>query len=279
MSHQRHQTVLILDFGSQYTQLIARRVRENRVYCEIHPFDLSLDEIRDKDPIGIILSGGPDSVYAEGAPEREEALFELGVPMLGICYGMQLTARTLGGVVEGAQRREYGRAEMRIETPGRLFQGLDRREMVWMSHGDRIVEVPEGFSILASSEGAPVVAIEDPDRRIWGIQFHPEVAHTVHGGEVLRNFLYGICGAEGEWRMADFLEEAVRGVREQVEGASAICALSGGVDSSVVAALLQRAIPGRFQAIFVDNGLLRKNEARQVMHSLGDELGLPIRKV
>jgi GMP synthase (glutamine-hydrolysing) len=274
-----HETILVLDFGSQYTQLIARRVRENRVYCEIHPYDMPLDEIRRRAPLGIILSGGPDSVYSEGAPRRDREIFELEIPTLGICYGMQLAAHALGGSVERAAHREYGRAEIDVDRTGVLFQGLAERETVWMSHGDRIVEPPAGFRVLASTGNAPVVAFEDPERKIWGIQFHPEVAHTVHGGEVLRNFLYGACGASGEWRMADFLDEAVASVRETVREGTVICALSGGVDSSVVAALLQRAIPGRFQSIFVDNGLLRKNEAQHVMHVLGDELRLPIRLV
>ncbi len=274
-----HQTLLILDFGSQYTQLIGRRVRENRVYCEIHPFDLPLDTIRRLNPCGIILSGGPQSVYADRAPHCEAALFELGVPILGICYGMQLTAHLLGGSVEAAAHREYGRAEIDVTAPGELFAGLSTREAVWMSHGDRIGSLPAGFRTTAATPNAPIVAFENPDRRIWGIQFHPEVVHTVHGGELLRNFLYGICGARGDWRISNFLEEAVRTVREQVGEGTVICGLSGGVDSTVVAGLLQRAIPGQYRAIFVDNGLLRKDEAKQVMHLLGDELGFPIHLV
>jgi GMP synthase (glutamine-hydrolysing) len=274
-----HQTLLILDFGSQYTQLIARRVRENRVYCEVHPFDLSIAEIRRLQPIGVILSGGPQSVYAEGAPVRDAELFELGLPVLGICYGMHLAAHVLGGEVEPARHREYGRAEILVEQPGALFAGLSDREPVWMSHGDRIASLPPGFHRTATTRNAPVVAFESPERRVWGIQFHPEVLHTAHGGEMLRNFLFGICGARADWRMADFLEEARHRVRQQVGEGRVICALSGGVDSSVVAALLQSAIPGQFTALFVDNGLLRKGEAQQVMHQLGEELGLPIRLV
>jgi GMP synthase (glutamine-hydrolysing) len=274
-----HQTLLILDFGSQYTQLIARRVRENRVYSEVHPFDLPLEEIRRRRPIGIVLSGGPQSVYGEGAPREVPGLFELGVPVLGICYGMQLVALRLGGGVEGAAEREYGRAEIEIERPGRLFEGLAGRETVWMSHGDRVRELPPGFHASARTKNAPVVAFEEPERRIYGIQFHPEVAHTVSGGEVLRNFLYGVCGARGDWRMASYLEEAVARVREQVREGRVICALSGGVDSSVVAALLARAVGERSRAIFVDNGVLRKDEAVQVLHSLRDGLGIPVRAV
>jgi GMP synthase (glutamine-hydrolysing) len=275
-----HQTVLILDFGSQYTQLIARRVRENRVYCEVHPFDIPEEEILRRKPIGIILSGGPQSVYAPGAPVRGSELFELDIPVLGICYGMQLAAQALGGEVEPSDHREYGRAEISIDYCGRLLEGLAERETVWMSHGDRVVELPPDFVLCASTANAPAVAFESEMRKVWGIQFHPEVHHTVHGGEVLRNFLYRICGAHGDWRMADYLGEAIETVRRQVgEHGKVICALSGGVDSSVVAALLQRAIPGRFTAVFVDNGLLRKGEAGQVMHQLRDELGIPIHLV
>ncbi|HSR41311.1 MAG TPA: glutamine-hydrolyzing GMP synthase, partial [Longimicrobiales bacterium] len=276
----QHQTVLVLDFGSQYTQLIARRVRENRVFCEIHPFDLGVDEIRARDPVGLVLSGGPDSVYREGAPRVDPALFALGVPVLGICYGMGLMAQELGGGVEASARREYGRAEIELAPDaGVLFAGLEGRQTVWMSHGDRVTGPPAGFRTVASTGNAPVVAMEDGARRMWGIQFHPEVSHTVAGGEMLRNFLYEACGAVGDWRMASYLEEAVERVRGRVDGARVICGLSGGVDSSVVAALLTRAVGERMTAIFVDNGLLRKNEATQVMHSLRDGLGIPIRAV
>jgi GMP synthase (glutamine-hydrolysing) len=218
-------------------------------------------------------------VYAEGAPISDPGIFDLGVPILGICYGMQLMAHQLGGEVEAASHREYGRAEIDISQAGDLFAGLSSREPVWMSHGDRIGRLPEGFYATASTENAPVVAIENRERRIWGIQFHPEVVHTVNGGELLRNFLYGICETRGDWRIANFLDEAIRSVREQVGDGKVICGISGGVDSTVVAGLLQRAIPGQYSAIFVDNGLLRKNEARQVMHQLGDEMGFPIRLV
>jgi len=271
-----HQTVLILDFGSQFTQLIARRVRENRVYCEVHPFDLSLDEIRRRQPVGLILSGGPQSVYEEGAPSAKPELFGLGVPVLGICYGMQVMAHELGGGVEGSSHREYGRAEISITAPGRLFEGLSSRETVWMSHGDRVGDLPPGFQATAGTENAPVVAFENSERGLYGIQFHPEVSHTVSGGDILRNFLYGVCGAGGDWRMASYLEEAVATIRERVGEGRVICALSGGVDSSVVAALLKRAVGERSTAIFVDNGVLRKDEAVQVMHSLRDGLGIPV---
>ncbi|HEV2844232.1 MAG TPA: glutamine-hydrolyzing GMP synthase [Thermoanaerobaculia bacterium] len=274
-----HQSVLILDFGSQFTQLIARRVRENRVYCEVHPFDLPVEEIRRRNPIGVILSGGPQSVYEAGAPSARPELFQLGIPVLGICYGMYVMAHELGGSVEGASHREYGRAEISVLEPGRLFEGLSTCETVWMSHGDRVRDLPPGFRVTASTTNAPVVAFENPERGLYGIQFHPEVSHTVSGSDMLRNFLAGICGARGDWRMASYLEEAVATIRERVGEGRVICALSGGVDSSVVAALLKQAVGERSTAIFVDNGVLRKDEAVQVVHSLRDGLGIPVHAV
>jgi GMP synthase (glutamine-hydrolysing) len=271
-----HELVAILDFGSQYTQLIARRVRENRVYCEIYPPTVPLEELRRRGPIGIVLSGGPQSVYEPGAPRTDAGLFALGVPILGICYGMQLTAHALGGDVQGAARREYGRAEIEIGTPSALFAGCSSRETVWMSHGDRVVRAPPGFAAVATTPNAGIVAFHDEGRRIYGIQFHPEVSHTVAGGEILRNFLYGICGARGDWGMGTYLEEAVAGIRERVAGAGVVCAVSGGVDSSVVAALAARAVGERLTAVFVDNGLMRKDEPEQVLHALRDGLGLPV---
>jgi GMP synthase (glutamine-hydrolysing) len=276
VNESTHQSVLILDFGSQFTQLIARRVRENRVYCEVHPFDLPVEEIRRRSPVGVILSGGPQSVYEEGAPGASPELFALGVPVLGICYGMQVMAHELGGGVEGSSRREYGRAEVSIVEPGKLFAGLAARETVWMSHGDRIRGLPAGFRLTATTESAPVVGFENPERGLYGIQFHPEVSHTVSGGEILRNFLFGVCGARGDWRMASYLDEAVATIQERVGEGKVICALSGGVDSSVVAALLERAVGERSTAIFVDNGVLRKDEAAQVDHSLREGLRIPI---
>ncbi|HSG38168.1 MAG TPA: glutamine-hydrolyzing GMP synthase [Thermoanaerobaculia bacterium] len=274
-----HQSVLILDFGSQFTQLIARRVRENRVYCEVHPFDLPVEEIRRRNPIGVILSGGPQSVYEAGAPSARPELFQLGMPVLGICYGMQVMAHELGGGVEGSRHREYGRAEISVVEPGRLFEGLSACETVWMSHGDRVRHLPPGFRVTATTTNAPVVAFENPERGLYGIQFHPEVSHTVSGSDMLRNFLVGICGARGDWRMASYLEEAVATIRERVGEGRVICALSGGVDSSVVAALLKHAVGERSTAIFVDNGVLRKDEAVQVVHSLRDGLGIPVHAV
>ncbi len=272
----RHELVLILDFGSQYTQLIARRVRENRVYCEIHPPSMTLAEIRRRHPLGIVLSGGPQSVYEPGALGIDPEVFALGAPVLGICYGMQLTAHLLNGKVEGSARREYGRAEIDIRATSELFAGCAARETVWMSHGDRVREVPPGFLVLARTTNAGVVAFQDRARRIYGIQFHPEVSHTPSGGEILRNFLYTICGARGDWGMATYLEEAMTGIRRQVGNGRVICAVSGGVDSSVMAILVARAIGEQLTAVFVDNGLMRRDEPTQAVHSLRDGLGLPV---
>ncbi|MCP3961695.1 MAG: glutamine-hydrolyzing GMP synthase [bacterium] len=276
-----HQTILILDFGSQYTQLIARRLRETCVYCEIQPFDLSAEAIRERRPAGVILSGGPDSVFDDQAPQLDRGIFDLGIPILGICYGLQLMAHHLGGGVEPASEREYGRAEITIGGDGTgghgaLFEGLGDHETVWMSHGDHITSPPPGFTVNAATANAPVVALENPERKIYGIQFHPEVSHTPSGADILRNFLLGICGLEGDWRMASFLEEAVESIRRQVGDERIICALSGGVDSTVMSALVKRAVGDQLTAIFVDNGVLRKGEKEQVVHNLRDGLGLPI---
>jgi GMP synthase (glutamine-hydrolysing) len=275
----RHQLLLILDFGSQYTQLIARRVRDNRVYCEVHPCHLPLAEIAALKPKAIVLSGGPDSVFDPKAPQMDPAVFGLGVPVLGICYGLQLIAHYLGGEVEKADHREYGRAEVEVDPGCALFAGLGSSEPVWMSHGDRVARLPEGFRACASSVNAPLVAAENPARAIWGIQFHPEVSHTPSGGEILRNFLFGICHFAADWVIGSFLAETLEKVREKVGEGRVLCAISGGVDSSVVAALLARAIGPQLQAVFVDTGLLRQGEGDQVMRTLKDGLGLPILRV
>jgi GMP synthase (glutamine-hydrolysing) len=274
-----HQTVVVLDFGGQYTQLIARRVRENRVYCEIHPFDVALETLRALEPIGIVLSGGPGSVYDPDAPQLDPRVLELEVPVLGICYGMQALAQALGGTVEAAGKREYGRTAIRVESDARLFEGLEPQQTVWMSHGDRVSDLPAGSRTTAAAPTVPVAAFEHPASGCYAIQFHLEVTHTVAGGEILRNFLFGVCGARGDWRMASYLEEAVARVREQVRGRRVLCALSGGVDSAVAATLVARAVGDRLIAVFVDNGLLRKGERTKVEHRLRDGLGLPVRTV
>ena len=261
------QKILILDFGGQYNQLIARRVREHRVYCEVRPFDLPLEEIRRFDPIGLIFTGGPGSVYLPGAPWVDPGLFDLGLPILGICYGCQLMAQMLGGQVVPAQddaAREYGKTETVFDTGCALFRGLPEKSVTWMSHGDYMAAAPAGFRLAGRSAACPTAAICDETRRFYGVQFHPEVNHTAYGREMLRNFLYEICGAAGDWTMAGFRERAVAELRAKVGGGSALLALSGGVDSSVAAALMAEAIGERLQCVFVDHGLLRKDEGDEV---------------
>jgi GMP synthase (glutamine-hydrolysing) len=267
--------VLVLDFGSQYTQLIARRVREKRVYSEIHPFDFAVDEIRRRRPRAIILSGGPQSVYGEGAPWAHREIFELGIPILGICYGMQLTTLFLEGKVEAAPEREYGRAE--IETQESiLFAGTPQRQRVWMSHGDKILGEPPGFRVIASSSNTKIAAFENPERKCFGIQFHPEVTHTEYGQQILDNFLFEIAGCSPSWDLGDFRRRKVAEIRERVGDASVIAAVSGGVDSSVASLLVAEAVGERLTAVFVDNGVLRKDEALQVVSRLSDRLGLKL---
>ncbi|NLG85509.1 MAG: glutamine-hydrolyzing GMP synthase [Firmicutes bacterium] len=266
-------SILILDFGSQYTQLIARRVREARVFSEIVPPEIPADEIRRHAPAGIILSGGPASIYEEGAPKPDPRIFALGLPVLGICYGLQAMTALLGGKVAPAGRREYGRAEIEVREEGGLFAGLPSRLSVWMSHGDRVEELPPGFRVLASSANAPVAAAGDPERRLYGVQFHPEVAHTPDGPAILANFLYRVCGCRGDWTPANFIAETVAAIKAEVGEGRALCALSGGVDSTVAAVLVRRAIGDRLVSVFVDNGLLRKNEAEEVLAAFS-RLGL-----
>jgi GMP synthase (glutamine-hydrolysing) len=265
--------VLILDFGSQYTQLIARRIRESHVYCEIHPCTLPLSKVRDMAPRAIVLSGGPASVYAENAPTSDPALFGIGVPILGICYGVQLMAHLLGGRVERAEAREYGPAEVTIDDPSGLFSGFSQGEtiQVWMSHGDRITKLPPGFGSIGTSANTPLCAIADGKRKIYGIQFHPEVAHTPRGGEILRSFLFDVAGLEPTFTPKSFAEQAIRNVSDRIGPSDrAICGLSGGVDSSVAAALCHKAIGDRLVCVFVDNGVLREGEAEQVVHLFRD---------
>jgi len=268
-----------LDFGSQYTQLIARRVREQHVYCEILCYDTSAAALRARTPRALILSGGPASVFAPGAPCCDPAIFALGVPVLGICYGMQLMAQLLGGEVARASRREYGHMPMRVLGASPLFAGLGEEIGTWMSHGDQVTVLPPGFVTIGESANSPNAAMADERRRLYGIQFHPEVVHTPRGREVLHNFLHGIAGCRGTWRMSSFIECAVADIRARVGDAGVICGLSGGVDSSALALLLHRAVAGQFTAIFVDNGLLRKNEAAEIVARFRDERGIRVKAV
>ncbi|RLB59625.1 MAG: GMP synthase (glutamine-hydrolyzing) [Deltaproteobacteria bacterium] len=270
--------ILVLDFGSQYTQLIARRVRELNVYCEIHPCHLSADEIRAFAPRGIILSGGPAGVYQEQAPTCSREIFELGVPLLGICYGQQLMMNQLGGQVQPSRRREYGRAELEILDDGDLFRGLGRSERtpVWMSHGDRVEKPAPGFEVIGRSDNSPYAALRDGARRFYGLQFHPEVVHTPQGKRMLSNFVLEICACRPEWTMANFIDLAREEISARVGSDEVILALSGGVDSSVVAALLHRALGRQLHCLFVDNGLLRLGEARSVEEVFGSHFGMDL---
>jgi GMP synthase (glutamine-hydrolysing) len=270
--------VLVLDFGSQYSQLIARRVREAGVYCELIPGTTPWETIRARAPKALILSGGPASVYEEGAPRCDPAALEAGVPVLGICYGMQLLAYQLGGKVAPAGKREYGPASVRIEERARLFHDLPAELPVWMSHGDTILEAPPGFRRLAESENSTIAAMADDAGR-FGIAFHPEVIHTPQGREILRNFLYQVAGCRGSWKPAAFIEQATQAIREQVGDGRVLCALSGGVDSAVCATLVHRAIPGRLTCLIVDNGLLRRDERRRVEDVMQRHLGIDLKAV
>ncbi|HEY0371832.1 MAG TPA: glutamine-hydrolyzing GMP synthase [Thermoanaerobaculia bacterium] len=271
---QPEQTVLVLDFGSQYTQLIARRIRENSVFSVVHPFDYPIEKIRELAPKAIVLSGGPQSVYAEAAPYCSREVFDLGVPILGICYGMQLTAYFLEGRVEAANEREYGRAEIEVTAESPLFHQTPKRQQVWASHGDNILEGPPGFKTTASSASAPIAAFENRERQCYCIQFHPEVTHTEAGGQILKNFLFDIAGCTPSWDLGDFRRRKVDEIRQQVGDRKAIVAVSGGVDSTVAALLVAEAIGDQLTAIFVDNGVLRKHEAVQVGSRLSDRLRL-----
>ncbi len=270
------QEVVVLDYGGQYSQLIARRVRECGVFSTLLPHHVGPEEVARRKPIGLILSGGPASVYADGAPKLDPGLLELGIPVLGICYGMQLIARELGGDVEGADVGEYGRSQLTVHSHGRLLADTPNEQACWMSHRDTVFAAPPGFDALASSSASPVAAIESPERAVYGIQFHPEVVHTPYGQQVLRNFLIDICGAEGTWSARSVIEEQIERIREQVGDGHALCALSGGVDSSVAALLVHRAIGDRLTCVFVDHGLMRKNEGEQVVAAFRDHFHVPL---
>lgn len=271
--------ILVLDFGSQYTQLIARRIRENRVYSEIYPFNAPMDKITSFRPRGIVLSGGPSSVYDSGAPLLDARVFELGVPILGICYGMQLMAHTLGGRVARARRREYGRAELVVDDDADLLRKIPKNSVAWMSHGDRIERPPRGFVRIAHTDNSPIAAMADRKRGFYALQFHPEVIHTVHGKKILRNFLFEICGCRPTWTMKSFIETAKREIKEQTGEKRVVCGISGGVDSSVTAVLVHEAIGDALTCIFVDNGLLRAGEAKKVEDTLRKSFHMKIRCV
>ena len=273
---QATEEVVVLDFGGQYSQLIARRVRECGVFSELLPHHVGLEEVRRRRPKGVILSGGPASVYEEGAPPLQRELLELGVPVLGICYGMQLIARELGGRVEGAEVGEFGRSELSVARAGRLLAGTPAQQSCWMSHRDTVFAPPPGFSALASSTASPVAAFESTERGIYGIQFHPEVVHTPYGQQVLTNFLEDACGCERTWSPASVIEEQIEAIRAQVGDGRAICGLSGGVDSSVAALLVHRAIGDRLTCVFVDHGLMRKNESDQVVSTFRGTFQIPL---
>ena len=279
-----HKKILILDFGSQYTQLIARRVRESHVYCELHPWDMTAADICAFNPAGIILSGGPNSVYEDETPKAPQAVFDIGVPVLGICYGMQTMAAQLGGAVESGKVREFGYAEIRAQGHSVLLRGIQDRANeqghglidVWMSHGDKVTALPPGFTIIASNPATSIAGMADETRRFYALQFHPEVTHTYQGKAILNRFVHDICGCAQDWNMPDYIGEAVEKIRAQVGGDEVILGLSGGVDSSVAAVLLHRAIGKQLTCVFVDNGLLRLNEAEQVMETFAKNLGVKV---
>ncbi|MCW3003031.1 MAG: guaA [Conexibacter sp.] len=268
--------VVVLDYGGQYSQLIARRVRECGVFSELLPHHVGADEVRKRKPKGLILSGGPASVYADGAPKLDPELLELGIPVLGICYGMQLLALKLGGKVEGAEVGEFGRSQLTVRDSGTLLAGLPLEQSCWMSHRDTVFDAPPGFTALASSTASPVAAFESTERDIYGIQFHPEVVHTPYGTDVLKKFLGDVCGAELNWSAASIVEEQLARIRAQVGDAKVICGLSGGVDSSVAAVLVHQAIGDQLTCIFVDHGLMRKNEGEQVIKAFRDQYKIPL---
>ncbi|UAL52593.1 glutamine-hydrolyzing GMP synthase [Metabacillus sp. CT-WN-B3] len=279
MINMQDEMVVVLDFGSQYNQLITRRIRELGVYSELHPHTLTAEEIKKMNPKGIILSGGPNSVYGEQAFRCDEKIFDLGIPVLGICYGMQLMTHYLGGKVEAANHREYGKATLNVQTETALFADLPKQQIVWMSHGDLVADIPSGFIVDATSPACPFAAISNEERRLYGVQFHPEVRHSEFGNDMLKNFVFGVCGCSEEWSMENFIEMELQKIREQVGEKQVLCALSGGVDSSVVAVLIHKAIGDQLTCIFVDHGLLRKDEAEGVMKTFSEGFNMNVIKV
>lgn len=271
--------VIVLDFGGQYNQLIARRVRDLGVYSELLPYNTSIEKIKELNPKGIIFSGGPASVYAENSPLADEAIYDLGLPILGICYGMQMMTHHLKGKVERANKREYGKAAISVTNESPFFGKLDKEQNVWMSHGDLVVETPEGFRIDASSEHCPIAAMSHPEKNFYAVQFHPEVRHSEYGNEMIQNFLFDICKCEGNWSMENFIEQMIQEIRETVGDKQVLCALSGGVDSSVVAVLIHKAIGDQLTCMFIDHGLLRKGEAESVMQTFGEKFHMKVIKI
>ena len=274
-----HETVVILDFGSQYTQLIARKVREHNVYCEIYPYNVPLDKIYEKEPKGIILSGGPMSLYEDNSPHVDPKLFTFNVPFLGICYGMGILAHNFKGVTAGSLKREFGRAQLEVIHNSDLFSSINRKSEVWMSHGDKLESLPEGFEVIARTSNAPIAAIRNSEKRMYGIQFHPEVHHTIEGSEILGNYLFKICKLKADWTPKSFVEESIDSIRRQVGNGKVVCGLSGGVDSSVAAALINKAIGDQLTCVFVDNGLLRSGERKQVEDNFRDNFHMDLRVV
>jgi GMP synthase (glutamine-hydrolysing) len=273
------ETVVVLDFGSQYNQLITRRIRELGVYSELHPHTITAEEIKKMNPSGIVFSGGPNSVYDENSFRCDEAIFDLGIPILGICYGMQLMTLHFGGKVDKAKHREYGKANIDVKNSSPLFRDLPETQVVWMSHGDLVVETPEGFSIDATSTSCPIASMSDVNRGLYAVQFHPEVLHSVYGNDLLKNFVFGVCECKGDWSMENFIDHEMAKIRETVGDKKVLCALSGGVDSSVVAVLIHKAIGDQLTCIFVDHGLLRKGEAEGVMKTFTEGFNMNVIKV
>ncbi|WP_409304006.1 glutamine-hydrolyzing GMP synthase [Peribacillus sp. SCS-155] len=276
---QHQEMIVVLDFGSQYNQLITRRIREFGVYSELHPHTITAEEIKEMNPSGIIFSGGPNSVYDASAFGCDERIFEMGLPILGICYGMQLMTKHFGGRVEPAKNREYGKAALTVQSNSLLFKNLPEEQIVWMSHGDLVVEAPEGFTVAGTNPHCPIAAMSDESRGLYAVQFHPEVRHSVYGIEMLKNFVFGICECKGDWSMENFIEIEMEKIRQSVGNKKVLCALSGGVDSSVVAVLIHKAIGDQLTCIFVDHGLLRKGEADSVMKTFSEGFNMNVIKV
>ncbi|MEB3103794.1 glutamine-hydrolyzing GMP synthase [Ferviditalea candida] len=277
--HKPAELIIVLDFGGQYNQLIARRIRDLGVYSELLPFHTPIERIRQLNPKGIVFSGGPSSVYEENAPVVDPRIYELGIPILGICYGMQLMSHQLKGQVDRAKKREYGKAIVEFSESCALAQGLERNQQVWMSHSDLVVQPPEGFVVDASTSDAPIAAMSHPEKKLFAVQFHPEVRHSVYGNDMIRNFLFHICQCEGTWSMETFIEDSLGDIRRQVGDRKVLCALSGGVDSSVVAVMLHRAIGSQLTCMFIDHGLLRKGEAESVMETFAGKFDMHVVKI